>query len=248
MFAPRLLVATLLSLGLPTASVAAETTMTVHVDRPGVKISPTLYGIFFEEINRAGDGGLYAEMLQNRSFEDDRGDRDQKPTKIPGWRLVLVPPGTKATFGLDNSEPLDAQNPHSLRLEIASDKADQIPMSRGQRVDSAASRWSRAHRTISLSMLAATRAIQRSVGGPARTTKADRFPSHSLVHKSRPATGSCIAATLTATRTTAMRSSWSSRPLPLARSGSTRCRSSRRRLGRAGQTGCGPTWPRCSPI
>ena len=33
--------------------------MTVHVDRPGVKISPTLYGIFFEEINRAGEGGLY---------------------------------------------------------------------------------------------------------------------------------------------------------------------------------------------
>ena len=127
MFAPRLLVATLLSLGLPTASVAAETTMTVHVDRPGAKISPMLYGIFFEEINRAGDGGLYAEMLQNRSFEDDRGDRDQKPTKIPGWD-VMVPPGTNATFGVDNSEPLDAQNPHSLRLEITSDKADQIPI------------------------------------------------------------------------------------------------------------------------
>ena len=29
-----------------------------------------LYGIFFEDINRAGDGGLYPEMLRNRSFED----------------------------------------------------------------------------------------------------------------------------------------------------------------------------------
>ena len=44
--------------------------MTVDVDKPGVKVSPTLYGIFFDEINRAGDGGLYAEMIQNRSFED----------------------------------------------------------------------------------------------------------------------------------------------------------------------------------
>lgn len=65
--------------------------MIVHVDQPGVKISPTLYGIFFEEINRAGEGGLYGEMLQNRSFEDDRGDRDQKPAKIPGWSLVESP-------------------------------------------------------------------------------------------------------------------------------------------------------------
>ncbi len=44
--------------------------LTVHVDRPGPRISPTLYGIFFEEINLAGDGGLYAELLRNRSFED----------------------------------------------------------------------------------------------------------------------------------------------------------------------------------
>ena len=92
--------------------------MTVHVDRPGVKISPTLYGIFFEEINRAGEGGLYGEMLQNRSFEDDRGDRDQKPTKIPGWSLVLSP-GAKAVISLDNSEPLNPHNPTFLRLEIA---------------------------------------------------------------------------------------------------------------------------------
>src|SRR5512143_1309104 len=94
--------------------------LTVHVDRPGVKISPTLYGIFFEEINRAGDGGLYAEMLQNRSFEDDRGDRDRKPTKMPGWRVVEMAEG-KATVALDNSKPLNSHNPTSLRLERAAD-------------------------------------------------------------------------------------------------------------------------------
>ena len=33
-------------------------------------VSPDLYGLFFEDISRAGDGGLYPEMLRNRSFED----------------------------------------------------------------------------------------------------------------------------------------------------------------------------------
>jgi alpha-L-arabinofuranosidase len=96
---------------------AKETTLTVHCDQPGLRISPTLYGIFFEEINRAGEGGLYGEMLQNRSFEDDRGDRDQKPTRIPGWTLVSGS-GAKATIRLDSSLPLNSQNPNSLRLEI----------------------------------------------------------------------------------------------------------------------------------
>ncbi len=56
------------------------TAMKVHVDQPGTKISPVLYGIFFEEINRAGDGGIYAEMIQNRSFEDDCGGKVKSAT------------------------------------------------------------------------------------------------------------------------------------------------------------------------
>ena len=36
----------------------------------GAKISPSMYGVFFEEINHAGDGGLYAELIQNRSFNE----------------------------------------------------------------------------------------------------------------------------------------------------------------------------------
>jgi DUF1680 family protein/alpha-L-arabinofuranosidase len=98
---------------------AAETArLTVHLDRPGPKISPMLYGIFFEEINRAGDGGLYAEMLQDRSFEDDRGGNENRPAKAPGWTLVTSP-GAEATMAIDRSRPLGPKNPHSLRLEIA---------------------------------------------------------------------------------------------------------------------------------
>jgi len=43
--------------------------ITIHGDREGVAISDTLYGLFYEDINNAADGGIYAEMIQNRSFE-----------------------------------------------------------------------------------------------------------------------------------------------------------------------------------
>src|SRR6516162_8418863 len=49
---------------------AQTSTLTVALDRPGHPISPTLYGIFFEDINCSADGGLYAEMVRNRSFEE----------------------------------------------------------------------------------------------------------------------------------------------------------------------------------
>jgi len=83
----------------------------IHADKPGVRVAPTLYGAFFEDINRAGDGGLYAEMVQNRSFEDYPG--------VPlGW-TVEEEGGMKAKMALDRSEPLNGNNPTSLRIEIS---------------------------------------------------------------------------------------------------------------------------------
>jgi alpha-L-arabinofuranosidase len=49
---------------------AAETKITVEVTKPGHTISPTLFGIFFEDINLSADGGIYPELIRNRSFED----------------------------------------------------------------------------------------------------------------------------------------------------------------------------------
>ncbi|HBF34070.1 TPA: hypothetical protein DDW35_05860, partial [Candidatus Sumerlaeota bacterium] len=86
---------------------AAE--ITVSVDKPGAAISPTFYGAFFEDINRAGDGGLYAEMLQNRSFED---------AAIPlGW-MLLKTGNAEGAMSLDKTQPLNAKNPTCLKLEI----------------------------------------------------------------------------------------------------------------------------------
>ena len=50
----------------------------IHADRPGADISPTMYGLFFEDINYAADGGLYAEKIKNRSFEF--------PQNFMGWQ------------------------------------------------------------------------------------------------------------------------------------------------------------------
>ena len=86
-------------------------TLTVEVDRPGVKISPTLYGVFFEEVNMAGDGGLYAELVRNRSFED--------PDKPDHWTLV-TDASAKGEMAIETRRPMNARNPHSLRVAFGS--------------------------------------------------------------------------------------------------------------------------------
>jgi alpha-L-arabinofuranosidase len=99
------------------AAVAQTVKIAVQVDKPGPRISPLLYGLFFEEINRAGDGGLYAEMIQNRSFEDDRGGDEAVPAKMPGWTLVTRD-GVAASIAIDASHPLGPTNPNALRLDV----------------------------------------------------------------------------------------------------------------------------------
>jgi len=50
-------------------AIAQKTNLEVDIAKTITKIQPTMYGIFFEDINFAADGGLYAEMIKNRSFE-----------------------------------------------------------------------------------------------------------------------------------------------------------------------------------
>ncbi|HSD07430.1 alpha-L-arabinofuranosidase C-terminal domain-containing protein [Flavobacterium sp.] len=56
----------------------AQTTLEVNTAKTITKIQPTMYGVFFEDINFAADGGLYAEMVKNRSFEFQ--------TPLMGWK------------------------------------------------------------------------------------------------------------------------------------------------------------------
>src|SRR5438552_12980427 len=88
-------------------------TMTVHADRPGPRVSPTLYGIFFEEINHAGDGGLYAELVRNRSF----AEMDPAEGKPTAWSL-RTEGAARGVMALDPAVPLSEANPRSLRLDV----------------------------------------------------------------------------------------------------------------------------------
>lgn len=53
-----------------TGNMQSQTTPTVDAGLRGARIEKTHYGIFFEEINHAGDGGLYAELIRNRNFRE----------------------------------------------------------------------------------------------------------------------------------------------------------------------------------
>lgn len=59
--------------------------LVVRADQPKHAIPRSLWGIFFEEINHAGEGGLLAELLRNRSFEEPPADGADAAASIPGW-------------------------------------------------------------------------------------------------------------------------------------------------------------------
>ena len=49
---------------------APKEELVINLQEKGAEVASSMYGIFFEEINHAGDGGLYAELVKNRSFEE----------------------------------------------------------------------------------------------------------------------------------------------------------------------------------
>ena len=123
-------------------TIATAQTLTIDLNKRGADVSPTMYGIFFEEINHAGDGGLYAEMLQNRGFEEHvlptgmtyrngkvygpalphygknvvepwTADWNREQKMMQGWRVE----GGKAEVVLAE-HPLHVNTPHALRLTV----------------------------------------------------------------------------------------------------------------------------------
>ena len=84
--------------------------LTIHVDKPVSKVSPALYGLMTEEINYSYDGGLYAEMVRNRTF----GTRWEG---VPYWYLAEYG-NAQATMQADRQTgPSEALN-HSLKLTV----------------------------------------------------------------------------------------------------------------------------------
>lgn len=91
-----------------------KATITARMDE-AKSISPLLMGIFFEDINYSADGGLYAELIQNRDFEYDPSDRegDSFWNNTHSWRLA----GEGATFDIDVLNPIHPNNPHYAVLK-----------------------------------------------------------------------------------------------------------------------------------
>jgi alpha-L-arabinofuranosidase len=81
----------------------------VDVDKPKAEIEPTMWGIFFEDINFAADGGIYAELVKNRSFEF------YKP--LTGWKVDVVSKDS-SHFLILNRGIMNEANPRFARVTV----------------------------------------------------------------------------------------------------------------------------------
>ena len=166
---------------LATASFAlsAEPTLTIHADKPGAKINPAMWGIFFEDINFGADGGIYAEMVKNRGFEF--------PDALMGWTKIS-PSLAKGELTIRDDAPFNPANPHYLRFN----RRERPPSASPTRAFAA---WAcaRARPTISPRGSAASR--ENPCCASNSTVAMARCWTRSLSRIS-PATGSRITATL----------------------------------------------------
>ncbi len=137
------------SVGTVTAqpSSTQQTSIRINLQQKGAVVSPNLYGIFFEEISHAGDGGLYAELVQNRGFEEHvlpssmtyrdgrawavdamnyehRNNRkwnipwNMEEKKMTGWRIDSEKSTAKGEV-VEASAPLHPNTPHAMQLNIS---------------------------------------------------------------------------------------------------------------------------------
>lgn len=111
--------------------------ITINANDKGLEFSKDMYGIFLEDINHALDGGLYAEMIQNRDFEYSRAPEGMhwinefsvatpsqnwkeiynKPNSLFSWSLK-TDGNSVATISQTNQNPLNQNNPMSLELSV----------------------------------------------------------------------------------------------------------------------------------
>ena len=94
-----------------TAQAQSGATLTIQASLPGAVVSSNLFGIFFEEINYGGEGGVYGEMVRNRAF--------YTATNANFWTLVTQGTATGA-MTVDSTQPLNTNIPNSLKLTMAS--------------------------------------------------------------------------------------------------------------------------------
>jgi alpha-N-arabinofuranosidase len=107
----------LLSLGLCLSLIGAhaqQADILVQAGQPGAVIQPTMWGIFFEDINMAADGGLYAELVKNRSFEFN--------APLMGWKEHSDAAGNGSVLVINRGQD-NPSNPRFIRVTHYSDGA-----------------------------------------------------------------------------------------------------------------------------
>ena len=100
---------------LPARAQTAPTALTVQVSKAGAPVSKSMYGLFFEDINFAADGGLYPERVKNKSFETD--------DHLIGWKALRGAAGL-ADYRVAGENPIGPTNNHFLRLSVATANPD----------------------------------------------------------------------------------------------------------------------------
>lgn len=94
---------------LPGTVHGADPLLTIDASHPLHEVSPMLYGLMTEEINRSYDGGLYAELIQNRILKD-------APDNPVHWSVIQAAEGN-ASISLDQNQPINAALTTCLKLE-----------------------------------------------------------------------------------------------------------------------------------
>jgi len=90
----------------------AQKQITVFAGKPLATVSPNMWGIFFEDINFAADGGLYAELVKNRSFEFSN--------PLMGWKEIK-PQGTSGKLLMINAGDKNPANPRYATITVNND-------------------------------------------------------------------------------------------------------------------------------
>ena len=104
------------------AETAQPVTLDIHVQQVKAKASPMLYGLMTEEINYSYDGGLYAELVRNRTFFSDRHG-------VPSWRLIERGQSL-AAIALDKTTGPSEALPYSMKLTVEkATESDQVGIS-----------------------------------------------------------------------------------------------------------------------
>src|SRR4051794_3607008 len=95
---------------------AGQATILIEANKPGYQVSPLLWGIFFEDINLSADGGIYPELVRNRSFEDGDTPENWKFTSTAGTNVATI--SAPSYSGRPANPPLNPFNRRSLQVRL----------------------------------------------------------------------------------------------------------------------------------